>query len=238
VLLSSPRAFVLENVPILRNDPTYRDLLDSLRTEYGIVDTIVSYGDWGAATLRRRLFAIGLRGASDGDAAELLTHLNERRTAGKTIGEAFADAGISDGVVLPDHDWPSYRTIDKYADKYATSKFGWYRLNRHAPAPSFGNVGKTYVLHPDAVPTRVVSPREIMAILGFSSATRFPPTVPRSAKYRMVADAVSPVFSRVLAEVLRESLTSRHHRRKIRRLLPVNASITRADPRYVATGQE
>ena len=103
------------------------------------------------------------------------------------------------------------RTIGKYDDKYSSGKFGWHQLRWDETAPSFGHVGKTYTLHPDGKDgdRRVVSPREVMALLGFPDAFRFPSTVPRTSKYRMVADAVSPIFGRALATAITRSMSAR-----------------------------
>jgi site-specific DNA-cytosine methylase len=48
-----------------------------------------------------------------------------------------------------------------------------------------------------------------MSILGFPDSYKFPETVPRTAKYRMVADAVSPCYSSALAIAIKEAAADR-----------------------------
>jgi site-specific DNA-cytosine methylase len=76
-------------------------------------------------------------------------------------------------------------------------------LDYDSPAPSFGSVAKTYILHPDAgvegYPERVLSVREVLAIMGFSDSVRFPEGTARAKRYQMVANSVSPQVSRAVA---------------------------------------
>jgi DNA (cytosine-5)-methyltransferase 1 len=208
VMTMHPCAFVLENVPFLRNDPEYRLLLNGLAGDYLISEDVFSYADWGAATRRRRLFAIGVEKGHAESLDRLAKALSARRAGAKTVAEAIGSLSLTQPEPAIDHDWPHFRTIEKYADKYASGKYGWYRLAEDSPAPSFGNVMKTYTLRrgSNGIPDRALSPREAIAVLGFDVSYRFPPEVPRTAKYRMAADAVSPVFGRAVAEALSEVL--------------------------------
>lgn len=208
VLTMEPCAFVLENVPFLRNDAQYEALVESLRDRYEVTEDVYSYGDWGAATRRRRLFAIGIERGHASSPPKVKRGLIERRTTPLSVADATRGLSLDKADPEVDHDWPQFQTIDKYAHKYATGKYGWYRLDEDKPAPSFGNVMKTYTLRRgrEGSPDRAVSPREAIAILGFPSSYRFPPGVPRTAKYRMAADAVSPIFGEAVANVLAEEL--------------------------------
>lgn len=208
VLTMQPCAFVLENVPFLRNDPQYHALIESLTTRYDVTEDVYSYSDWGAATRRRRLFAIGIQKGHVNGRVTVREGLSLRMRSAQSVAEATRGLPINEADPELDHDWPSFRTIDKYADKYATGKYGWYRLDEDKPAPSFGNVMKTYTLRRGRAgsPDRAVSPREAIAILGFPPSYRFPAEVPRTAKYRMAADAVSPIFGEVVASVVAEAL--------------------------------
>ena len=203
-----PCVFVLENVPFLRNDSQYQRLLQSLTETYEISEDIYSYADWGAATKRRRLFAIGVDRGHVGASTDVRSALLAHQSLPRTVGEVIAGLSLDRPDPSTDHDWPQLRTIGRYADKYKTGKFGWYRLDEGLPAPSFGNVMKTYTLRrgSGSIPDRALSPREAIAVLGFESSYRFPASVPRTAKYRMAADAVSPVFARAIAEVIADVL--------------------------------
>ena len=84
---------------------------------------------------------------SAGDLFICLKQLKETpATVGQTIGkyEQYAERAI------PDHEWPQLRTIDKYRSYYESGKYGWSKLKYDEYAPSFGNVMKTYILHPRA----------------------------------------------------------------------------------------
>ncbi len=74
------------------------------------------------------------------------------------------------------------------------------------PAPSFGNVMKTYVLHPDSDLEigryRPVSVLEVSRIMGFNHGLTFPQGLGMTSRYQMLADSVSPIFSSVLARVI------------------------------------
>jgi DNA (cytosine-5)-methyltransferase 1 len=110
---------------------------------------------------------------------------------------------------IPDHVWPELKTIDKYRHYYATGKYGWYILKWNEPAPSFGNVMKTYILHPDSFngqSTRVISVREALLVMGFDNSFRFPQDLGLGARYQMIVDAVSPVFSYAAARVSKDLL--------------------------------
>lgn len=208
VLVMQPCAFVLENVPFLRKDAQYQSLVESLSDRYDVTEDVYSYGDWGAATRRRRLFAIGIEKGHVHGQPTVQEGLTRRRVPPQSVAQATHGLSLDRADPDLDHDWPQFRTIEKYAHKYATGKYGWYRLDEDQPAPSFGNVMKTYTLRKGrgGSADRAVSPREAIAILGFPSSYRFPAGVPRTAKYRMAADAVSPVFGEVVAEVIAEAL--------------------------------
>lgn len=203
-----PLVFAMENVPGLRKDQAYDSFLTTMSgAGYTCEPRIVNYSTYGAASTRRRLVTLGvLRGS--------VLRLWERIEAcavdrPRTVGDAIHKYQERPGDGLLDHHWPALRTIAKYADKYASGQFGWYRLAMDRQAPSFGNIMKTYTLHPNGEngDARVLSPREAMAILGFEDAFVFPEGVPISAKYRMIADAVSPAFSLALATAVRETLS-------------------------------
>jgi DNA (cytosine-5)-methyltransferase 1 len=102
------------------------------------------------------------------------------------------------------------KTIDRYEERYRSGRFGWAQLEYDQPAPSFGSVAKTYILHPEAgvndFVRRVLSVREVLQIMGFDREFRFPPGTSRTARYQMAADAVSPVFSLACARTVRRLL--------------------------------
>lgn len=207
-----PEAFLMENVLPVGGDPTFLGWAERLSRRYWITFGPVRYSDYGAATARQRFFAVGFRRGKRVDlASEFFARLEHHQAPALTTGKALHYLlKVPQGGVA-DHHWPNFRTIDKYLDKYAQNRFGWYRLDPGKPAPSFGSVMKTYILHPYAgnghgVPQRVISVREAMTLMGFSRKFRFPEGMGMKHRYQMVADAVSPVFSGVAALVMRELL--------------------------------
>jgi len=209
VLEIKPVAFLLENVLPLKSDHKFEKWMDRVRKSgYSTEFRVIKYSDFGAATSRRRLIVAGF---ADGvSVEEFFFKLEELRTESKTVMEAIRPFIHIEKKGFPDHEWPELKTIKKYERYYRTGKFGWYRLDPDRPAPSFGNVMKTYILHPlagvNGVPLRVISIREAMSIMGFDNDFRFPDGCGMSIRYQMVADAVSPVFSRVCAKTMKKVL--------------------------------
>ncbi|MEM4972406.1 MAG: DNA cytosine methyltransferase [Candidatus Hadarchaeales archaeon] len=208
VLRIRPAAFVMENVPAIRRDPVFGDCINmASRAGYSVSCRVLRYSDYGASTARRRLFVVGItRGL--GVTPEGVLEGMPRRPAG-TVRDAIGDLRKMGPDRSIDHIWPRVRTVERYRSYYLSGKYGWYVLQWDQPAPSFGNVSKTYILHPDAFnggETRPISVREALRIMGFPDDFRFPEGIGMGKKYEMIADSVSPTFSTVLAEALKRSL--------------------------------
>jgi site-specific DNA-cytosine methylase len=151
---------------------------------------IIKYGDYGAPTSRHRFFLFGTR---EKDAARFFDKLSAYSCSPKTVKDVIWNLRNKQKGEVPDHVWPELKTIDKYMKNYVEKKFGWYILKWNEPAPSFGNIMKTYILHPDSFNgrlTRVISVREALLIMGFDEAWEFPERVGLGAKYQMIVDAV------------------------------------------------
>ena len=205
-----PDIFVMENVPALANDSAYAQGRHDLETEgYSVEAALVHYDRFGASTRRRRLFTVGVRNSNCG-AREFFRLLDAEQTSARTVGDAIGYLRDVLRDAVPDHDWSELRTIHKYRERYASGQFGWRKLDYTQPAPSFGSVGNTYILHPEAgdngYPERVLSVREVLAITGFDEKVRFPEGAARARRYQMVANAVSPQVSRAAAVVVRRML--------------------------------
>jgi DNA (cytosine-5)-methyltransferase 1 len=203
-----PAAFLMENVPPLVGDPVYRWLVSDMRWRgYAVGARVLQYSDYGAATTRKRLFTIGFRGDTMATPEEFFRLLDLKRRPAATVRDAIGWIKERSSESVPDHQWSRVKTIGKYIDRYQSGQFGWRVLNWDVPAPSFGSVSKTYVLHPDSSPeredARVLSVREVLSILGFDETFRFPAGIGLSTRYRMAANAVSPIVSAACAEVIR-----------------------------------
>ncbi len=207
-----PEAFLMENVPRLERDPSFREHLQIVEQEYDLAWEVVCYANYGAAIARHRLILVGFRRKGRTSRAKaFFEHLQDFRRPPVSVGSALASLEQSVSGEDPEHVWFNFQTIERYQDKYQTGKYGWYRLDPDKPAPSFGNISKTYILHPFAgnghdVSPRVLSIREAMTIMGFPLTFRFPPGMGMTTRYQMVADAVSPVFSEICGQVMRELL--------------------------------
>ena len=194
---------MLENVPAVANAPVLERHLEILANmKYSVASRTISYADYGAATRRRRYFAIGFRNR----VVPFFKLLSDYSKPPRTVRDAIWKLREREKGSLPDHEWFDFRTIHKYRKYYRTGKYGWYALDWDQPAPSFGNVAKTYILHPDAAngQSRVISIREALSIMGFNSHFQFPKGISLRNRYQMVADTVSPVVSIAMAKVFRE----------------------------------
>ena len=201
IRILEPKLFILENVPALRKDTSFEQQMRILtHLGYQIGTSIMRYSDYGAATSRRRLMAVGIRHDSGKDFIEGLNRYRKPPTPVRSIIEEFR---FKEMETLSDHVWPNLRTIYKYAEKYRTGMYGWRILNWDEPAPSFGNVMKTYILPPQSDPldpnVRVLSVLEVSRIMGFNHGFHFPSGMGVGERYQMLVDSVSPVFSEVLA---------------------------------------
>ncbi len=207
-----PKAFLLENVPPLWNDPILLRWMKALSGDYVMEHQLYSYSEFGAATSRRRLFVFGIRkrfALNDPDPNIFSKKMASFTRSPETVRSKIWDLRKKKMNSVSDHEWPILNTISKYEKYYRSGKFGWYILKWDKPAPSFGNVMKTYILHPGAGnggPTRVISVSEAFLIMGFDGSFHFAEGVGLSSKYQMIVDSVSPVFSKSIARAIREIL--------------------------------
>lgn len=207
IQINMPHVFLLENVPLLAGEPTLeRHIQKVKKLGYSVEAKIIRYSDYGASTKRHRYVMFGTK---IGKSEAFFAKLTDSIQPSKTVKDAIWALRLKEKNEIPDHVWPELKTIHKYADKYKTNKFGWYILNWNEPAPSFGNVMKTYILHPDAFKgenTRVVSVKEVSLIMGFSNLFRFPEGAGLGIRYQMIVDSVSPIFSDLAARAIFEEL--------------------------------
>lgn len=202
-----PKAFLFANVPPIDNDEALLSWLRKMKTSgYSIVTMKVRYSDYGAKTKRGRLIAFGsLGGKAKLFEEKLAQHKCEPETVRDKIW-LLRDKEIGE---VPDHVWPQLNTLSRYKDRYDSGQYGWYVLDWNKPAPSFGNVMKTYILHPESFnggTTCVISVREAYRIMGFNTRFRFPNGNSMGARYQMTVDSVGPVFSKKAVKVIKQIL--------------------------------
>jgi DNA (cytosine-5)-methyltransferase 1 len=206
---NSPEMFLMENVPLIAHETNlWKNFAKLERDGYSIKAKSISYGDYGAPTKRRRFIAFGSRKQ---DSATFFEKLSRYERSARPIKNVIWDLRNKENGQAKDHVWPELKTIDRYKPYYESGKYGWCILKWMEPAPSFGNVMKTYTLHPnsyDGGQTRVISVREAFLVMGFDPKFHFPEGLGLGLRYQMVVDAVSPVFSRVAAKVMKDLMSN------------------------------
>ncbi|EQB68508.1 MAG: hypothetical protein AMDU5_GPLC00010G0048 [Thermoplasmatales archaeon Gpl] len=205
----TPKLFIMENVPPLSKDSTLIDLISSTKKMGYSVDMVnVIYSDFGASVKRKRLLILGMLNS---EVNVFISKMNFNLKKAKTVRDSISYLQKCDYGSVPDHVWPNLKTIRNYEEYYKTGKYGWRILNWDEPSPSFGNVMKTYTLHPDSSfkkgYLRTISVAESARIMGFPKSYCFPDNITMGKKYQMIVDSVSPVFSNVLAKVSYSILT-------------------------------
>jgi DNA (cytosine-5)-methyltransferase 1 len=203
--MNKPLIFMMENVPLVANDRMLLRNIKGLQNKgYSIIGKRIKYSDFGASTKRRRLVLFGIQSANANIFFDKLSKLTRPPTPIQDIMWYLREKGKGE---VADHIWPDLKTIEKYRHYYETGKYGWYILKWKEPAPSFGNVMKTYTLHPDSfdsAPARVISVKESLLIMGYDSSFRFPDHIGMGARYQMTVDSVNPLFSYLAARVIKE----------------------------------
>ena len=206
VITIKPKMFILENVPLLNNQKTLQWHINHLSKTYGydIRKEIITYSDYGASTKRRRLIVSGVQ-KSDSD--YFFDVLSTYKKQCMTVKDVIWSLRSKTNGEVRDHQWPNLNTIYKYMEYYKSGKFGWYILKWEQPAPSFGNVMKTYILHPDSLKVgkpRVISVKEAGLIMGFGEKFLFSKDIGLGRKYQMIVDSVSPVVSYAMAKAVKD----------------------------------
>jgi len=202
IRILEPELFFMENVIPVQGFPVFTEAVERIHDHgYFVKPRVIHYSDFGAATKRRRIIVFG--GKSRNLVEDIITEFDRHKKTPKTVGEAIKKYELLEQGDFPDHVWPLLKTIDKYRDKYLTGKFGWYKLDYNKQSHSFGNIMKTYILHPNSwnngTPPRVISIREAMEIMGFPSSFVFPEKMAMAKRYQMVVDVVSPLISDIIA---------------------------------------
>ena len=212
IRVNRPKMFLLENVPLLAGEPSLKGHIAQLESKeygYSTMAKVIQYSNYGAPTRRHRFVLFGTR---VGKAEKFFDELRKFESKPKTVKWAIWELRNKRKSEVTDHVWPELKTIDKYIDKYKSHKFGWYILEWDKAAPSFGNIMKTYILHPDAFnggPKRVISVKEASLIMGFDNDFHFPEGIGLGLRYQMVVDSVSPMFSYVAANIIHNVIRGR-----------------------------
>lgn len=219
----NPPAFILENVANLarfESGEVFRTFVRELETNgYVVKSQVLAVADFGVPQMRKRLFAVGIRGSAAFDYPPEPTHgpgrsqaglftreLKPYRTARDAIGD-LADVDTPEGELVPNHE-PTVHSprmlaaFAKLAPGTRDKKSHHDRL--HPDRPSYtlragsGNFSPLRPVHYEY--DRVISVRESARVQGFSDDFVWPDSIPRLQQYRQVGNAVPPIMARVLAE--------------------------------------
>ena len=85
---------------------------------------------------------------------------------------------------------------DEFKENKKTQSNSYKRLDKDKPSHTITNIHKTYTIHP--LYNRLLSVREGARLQGFEDAYIFKGGI--SSQYQQVADAVPPIFSKLVAE--------------------------------------
>lgn len=99
-----PRAIMLENVPGLRSEPRFLELVAALKADYAIAEYIVQASDFGVPQNRRRVIVIGIERRADAILPNsLLSGLPKSFTSPKVASDALKLAADLDPNSDPAH---------------------------------------------------------------------------------------------------------------------------------------
>lgn len=209
IIQLKPKIFVFENVPPIKSEPKIYDLLKLVFLKgYNIKWDMVYYKNYGAATKRKRFFAIGVL-KEIGLVEKLWKLIYKKQSKPKTLREAIYWLKDVPYKGFSEHEWflrpLSQRKLEKCQKKlYGNTILEWDNL-----VGSFGNLIHCCQIHPDyweGKEPRIISVREALCIMGFPLDYQFPENISLYNKYQMIADSVSPLFSQVLAQSIKEFL--------------------------------
>lgn len=212
--------FVLENVPFLcrgQNKPLFEELRSILVSGgFRLTHKILNAADYGAATLRQRLFVIGVRSGAE-PSLPTATHgsrANESQlacwvTAGKALDSLPAPSkswpGVPQGHVGIRHTAPVVERFRRLTPGEYDRTRRRFRLEWDQPSPSLvaGNhEGIRSHIHP--LEPRELTNRESARIQGFPDDYQFVGT--RSAAGKQIANAVPIPLAQAVASHLSKTL--------------------------------
>jgi DNA (cytosine-5)-methyltransferase 1 len=188
-----PRGFIFENVPgfaTIHGGDTYRQLLTEFRKlGYGIWSGVVCAADFGTATVRERLFIIGVLGAKDRLPGPSSTHgpIDELENAFPGMEDRLPWVTSADVLRDVPHNAPNHTlvahtaaVIERFEKLAPGERDDARRRNRLDPSkPAYtlfagGILGKKQArthIHP--FQPRELSPRECARIHGFPDTWEF-----------------------------------------------------------------
>jgi len=205
ILANKPLIFIFENVPQIENDPILKKNLQKISQDYDYVIRNIRYSDYGAPTKRKRLFIFAFRKDLGLNLQEFLKELDEigQKMPKKLVKDVIGHlVDVPEGKIK-DHEWHKIN-FEKYGEKIKKKLYGCERIKWDDFFPSKGNLQKVLTLHP--LLDRSLSIKENLLLMGFPNSYEFPEGLSKWGRYQMIADAVSPTFSNVIAKALKKVL--------------------------------
>ncbi len=217
-----PAVFVLENVANLAKFDNGQILSwiteEAESVGYCVRSHVLSVSDYGVPQLRKRLFIMGMLGASSFDFPPMRTHGNigiqadlfsqaiaPFPTTQQAIGD-LPDVETTEARLIPNHEptvhsaamleafsrlEPGKRDRKSYHDRLHPDRLA-YTLRAGS-----GNFSPLRPVHYKY--NRVITVRESARLQGFSDDFIWQDTIPRLQQYRQVGNAVPPPVAKVLA---------------------------------------
>lgn len=226
-IILKPAVVLLENVPAIRHDRSSvlaqaRRALSS-HGGYAVSESIISFDSLGVAQKRKRHVLVGVRGGL----FDISKELPSIPFAKPTVGNAIA--GLEDEHLIRHHPFyqPSSMSQDNLArvnylfsnnlfdlpnelrppchrDKRHSYKSAYGRMPWNAASQTitsgFGSMGQGRYVHPSR--PRTITPHEAARLQGFPDFFEFTPVSKATALREMIANAVPPQLSAIIASRL------------------------------------
>jgi DNA (cytosine-5)-methyltransferase 1 len=208
--------FLMENVARLAK-PKYRNLLDTLKKEFGksgfeVYETVTNAALFGVPQVRPRLFLVGIKRELANFAS--FTFPSATTVTPRTLRDAIAHLGApvffdrtggNDKARSHPNHWTMMPKSAKFVTRGVVTGRSFRRLKWDEPSPTVAYGHREIHVHPSG--TRRLSIFEAMLLQGFPASYELKGNL--SEQVIQVSDAVPPPLARALAKSIRSALYDR-----------------------------
>lgn len=200
ILEIKPKFIVYENVPPTKKEKQVIDGIQKLKQNgYYVYDKFIYYSDYGTCLKRERYFIFASK--NEKDILHIQKRLEEEKKQSMCVGNVISKYFQYKENEFSEHVW-SKRDTKKI--KYRIEN----KIRMTAKDLRFTDLvpsitSKCELIHP-IYKDRILSIRELLTIFGFPEEYKFPKEVSLTQKYKMIANAVSPIFSEIVAKIIKE----------------------------------